>query len=119
MAGQCVCVASTPPPRGSGREPTYVNGRRACGAEGQRNSAPVLLFLCESELGLQEAKAGHGSSWLHTTGGRAMINDTKHDTQVIRPPPPRRRRDGVPAAAAKTTHFFPRTRFARGPCMGA
>ena len=107
-------------PRGSGREPTGYDGRRARGAEGQRNSAPVLLFLCESELGLQEAKVGHGTSWLHTTtGGRAMIFDAKHDTQVIRLPPPRRRRDGAPAAAAKTTHFFPRTRFARGPCMGA
>ena len=60
MAGLCVCVARTPPPRGSGREPTYVNGRRARGAEGQRNSAPVLLFLRESELGLQEAKSWAG-----------------------------------------------------------
>ena len=60
MAGQCVCVARTPPPRGSGREPTGYDGRRARGAEGQRNSAPVLLFLCESELGLQEAKSWAG-----------------------------------------------------------
>ena len=37
-------------PRGSGREPTGYDGRRARGAEGQRNSAPVLLLLGESEL---------------------------------------------------------------------
>ena len=37
-------------PRGSGREPTGYDGRRARGAVGQRNSAPVLLFLHESEL---------------------------------------------------------------------
>ena len=55
--GQCVCVARTPPPRGSGREPTGSDGRRARGAEGQRNSALGLLFLRESELGLQEAKS--------------------------------------------------------------
>ena len=73
MAGQCVCVARTPPPRGSGREPTNVNGRRARGAEGQRNSAPVLLFLCESELCKPEAKVGHGSSRLHD---RRAVNAT-------------------------------------------
>ena len=117
MAGQCVCVARTPPPRGSGREPTGYDGRRVRGEEGQRNSAPVLLFLCERELACKKQKAGQGSSWLHTTGGRAMINDTKHDYTGNYPTT-----DAVAATAAaatKTTHFFPRTRFARGPCMGA
>ena len=47
-------------PRGSDREPHGYDGRRARGAEGQRNSAPVLLFLRESELGLQEAKSWAG-----------------------------------------------------------
>ena len=32
-------------PRGSGREPTGYDGRRARGAVGQRNSAPVLRLL--------------------------------------------------------------------------
>ncbi len=63
-------------PRGSGREPTGYDARRARGAEGQRNTAPVLLFLCESEL------AARSKKWLKlaTRGGRAWTTThTVHD----------------------------------------
>jgi hypothetical protein len=68
-------------PRGSGREPSGYDGQRARGAEGQRISAPVLLFLCESELGLQEAKscmAQAGCTRPDVLWSLDMVFDTEH-----------------------------------------
>ena len=53
------CGAFMLSPRGSGREPTGYDGRRARGAEGQRISAPVLLLLLR-ERACQKQQVGHG-----------------------------------------------------------
>ena len=87
------------------------HGRRAR-ARRAAKLAPVLLFLARASR-LARSKAGRAQAGC--TAGNVRP-DTVHATSV--PPPPRAVAATGPAAA-ETTHFFPRTRFARGPCMGA
>ena len=85
----CVCCENAAAAGQRSRADRH-NGRRARGAEGQRNTAPVLLFLCESELGQKPLKLA---------ARPAARRDTKHDTNTAAP---RRRRPHAAAAVART-----------------
>ena len=117
--GQCVCCEHAAAAGQRSRAEWFRWPARARHHGRAANASARALLLRERFAA--RSKSWHGSSWLH---GRRTLNcdNTEHDytghqfhrrQRRLR----RRRRDG--RVRTKTTHFFPRTRFARGPCMGA